>query len=1266
MQFASDGPDIPDTLLEAHEDGRVVFFCGAGISYPAGLPGFKGLVDEVYKQVGSSLTPAEKDAYDRSQYDGTLDLLERRLPGHRASVRKAIARILQPNLRKRGATDTHKALIQLARTRDNRSMRLVTTNFDRVFAAITAKMKPAVNSFAAPYLPIAKNSRWDGLVYLHGLLPKDLGDTSALNRLVFTSGDFGLAYLTERWASRFVAELFRNYVVCFVGYSINDPVLRYMMDAIAADRMLGEMVPQAYAFGDCLPGDQEQKQIEWEAKGVRAILYEVPIDSHDHSALHRTIKAWSEIYRDGILGKERIVVQYGSVRPSDSTQQDDFVGRMLWAIADSSGLPSKAFAELDPVPPLDWLEPFSENRFGHSDLKRFGVAPHELRDERLEFSLLCRPAPYSRSGRMRLVSEGARECDWDEVMFHLGRWLLRHLNDPNLILWIVKQGGAMQLRLAELVENQLNRLSDLRKDGNWAEIEYIKARSPNAIPQGQMLTVWQLFLNGRVKSSRLELRLYQIKGWLFRDGLTPTIRFRIRELLAPKVQLRKSFGVSNHMRAGESCEELPQLIELRLVLASDHAHSSTQTFAESSVWHEALPKLVIDFERLLVDALDLLREIGQATERTDGTHWDIPSIEPHSQNQTSRSWAVLVDLLRDSWLALRNEDDARAREISYRWFSMPYPLFKRLGFYAAGLGACFSEDHWVDWLLSESAWWMWSIETKREVMRLLSERGKFLGNSSKDRLEVAVLAGPPREMLRNDIDEKDWIQIRDRAIWLRLAKLQGESLSLGAMAADRLSELSNVYPAWKLQADQKDEFSFWIGTDEDSEIKELLLPDPADHPALVKWLKDHPAERSLFERDSWAEVCRSNFSDSLAALKILGREGIWPAERWSEALQAWAEEERLKVWWLEIAPVVSQMPLNTLKEATWAASWWLEAVSKISEHDDPLLVGICKRIMTVEYDVTLDDGDLLTHAINHPIGRSTEAMLHLWFRKKPSDGDGVPDFVKPVLQLLVDTKYPQFRPGRIILASRLVALFRVDQPWTEEFIIPLFDWARDEVEAQGAWEGFLWSPRLYPPLFRVLKTFFLETSKNYDRLGDSASQFVGLFTFAALEPEESYTVQDFREAFLNLPAQALLESAEALVRVIDGAGERREEYWTNRIRPFLMYIWPHDSKLLSAPLADVLARLAIAAGDQFPDALETVVDWLQPVENALLIVHQLKKSGLAAKFPAETVRMLAKVVGQLRWIPPDLGAVLDEAAASFPNIKKDPEFVRLMAYFRKG
>ncbi len=73
MQFIPNGPDIHDALLHAHEEGRVVFFCGAGISYPAGLPDFKGLVDKIYKIAGTTHSDLERKADDRGQFDTTLE-----------------------------------------------------------------------------------------------------------------------------------------------------------------------------------------------------------------------------------------------------------------------------------------------------------------------------------------------------------------------------------------------------------------------------------------------------------------------------------------------------------------------------------------------------------------------------------------------------------------------------------------------------------------------------------------------------------------------------------------------------------------------------------------------------------------------------------------------------------------------------------------------------------------------------------------------------------------------------------------------------------------------------------------------------------------------------------------------------------------------------------------------------------------------------------------------------------------------------------------
>ena len=43
MRFTANGPNIPDDLLNARDDGNVVFLCGAGISATVKLPDFKDL-----------------------------------------------------------------------------------------------------------------------------------------------------------------------------------------------------------------------------------------------------------------------------------------------------------------------------------------------------------------------------------------------------------------------------------------------------------------------------------------------------------------------------------------------------------------------------------------------------------------------------------------------------------------------------------------------------------------------------------------------------------------------------------------------------------------------------------------------------------------------------------------------------------------------------------------------------------------------------------------------------------------------------------------------------------------------------------------------------------------------------------------------------------------------------------------------------------------------------------------------------------------------
>lgn len=1268
MQFIINGPDIPDALLQAHEEGRVVFFCGAGISYPAGLPGFKGLVDQIYRLNGTTLSEIEREVFERGQFDATLDLLERRLPGQRMAVRRALAKALKPKLRRRGAIDTQAALLRLAHNRDG-AVRLVTTNFDRTFHVAAKRTGLAFRAYAAPMLPIPKNSRWDGLVYLHGLLPEKSDDT-ALNRLVVTSGDFGLAYLTERWAARFVSELFRNYIVCFVGYSINDPVLRYMMDALAADRMLGEVTPQAWSLGDCEPGQEHRKTIEWEAKGVTSILYTVPAGTNDHSALHQTLHAWADTYRDGVQGKEAIVVKHALAHPQNSTRQDDFVGRMLWALSDKSGLPAKRFADHNPAPPLDWLlEAFSDERFQYSDLPRFHVPPHIEIDTKLRFSLIRRPASYDRAPQILLASGGASNSEWDDVMFHIARWLVRYLDDPRLIIWIAERGGQMHDRWPFLIEHELERFAALEQDRKTSERDEILLHAPKAIPGSLMSTLWRLLLSGRVKSSWRDHDLYRWQRRLKREGLTTTLRLELRELLSPMVALKKPFRLSwNDQNGLDEPMRIRQLVDWELVLAADHVHSVLIDLADES-WKLALPYLVEDFQLLLRDALDLMRELGDADDRSDRSQWDLPSITEHWQNRGFRDWVSLIELLRDAWLVVRSNDIAIATRIALNWFELPYPTFKRLALFAASQDNSIPPERWSNWLLAEGAWWLWSTETKREVFRLFVLQAQHLTGTAQDNLEAAILAGPPREMYREDLDAERWQDMVTHSVWLHLAKLSTSGLGLGASAAARLAEISTAYPQWQMATNERDEFSHWMSGTGDPDFEDSKDVDiaPRKRQELVQWLAKPMPERHPFYEDTWCDVCRTRFFHSISALHKLSQDGVWPTGRWRVALQTWAEEGMVLRSWRYAAPLVQSMPDEVLQEIEHTVTWWMKAASNSISHHEEILLSLCRRVLALETGSgshEIETYDPVGSAINHPVGHVTQALFTLWFKPNLNDNDLLPIELKTIFTKLCDSQIDQFRHARVLLGSRLIAFFRVDRLWTEQHLLPLFSWS-NPVEAKAVWEGFLWSPRLYQPLLTAFKSQFIESANHYDDLGEHRQQFATLLTYAALGPTEGYTVEEFRAAIGALPQEGLEVCAQALYQALEGTSDQSEDYWKNRAQPFWQQIWPKSRDLATPRISESLIRMVISARGEFPAALKAVHDWLHPIAHSHYVVHLLHESGICSRYPADALGLLNTIIADQQWSPLELGQCLDQIVQAATQLGQDARYHRLREYLRR-
>jgi hypothetical protein len=1244
MQFVRNGPDIPERLLQAHEEGKVVFFCGAGISYPAGLPGFGGLVEKLYQRLGASPTPVESVAKKSGLYDTAIGLLEGRIVGGRAAVRRHIATTLTPNYSLPRATETHAALINLSTSRKGQ-VRLVTTNFDRIFEAVIADKTLHLPTFEAPLLPVPKN-RWSGLVYLHGLLTEAPIEDD-LNRLVVSSGDFGLAYLTERWAARFVSELFRAYTVCFVGYSLNDPVLRYMMDALAADRLMGEAPAEAFAFGSHSKGRESIAEQEWGAKNVTPILYR---EYRKHYYLHETIRVWAASYRDGVRGKEAIVARYATIRPTKSTNQDDFVRRMLWALSDSTGLPAKRFADFDPVPSLDWLGPLTERQFGHQDLSRFGVQPDMEEDDELSFSLIARPSPYTHASWMTPVQHSfGRYGSWDRVMEQIARWLAKHVGDPKLLLWVAGRGGELHSVFKRFLEKEIE-------------------TSPPAQP---MQKLWRLVLGGRLRARSASADLYSWQRRFLSLGFSPTLRLSLRDALTPYVELRQPFrwpdddngddqGVADH------ASKVSDLVRWEIVLAADNVHYVLKELRPRAEWQAILPELLTDATGLLRDAVDLMRELGGADHRHDGSYVQQPSISDHPQNTDLSDWTALIELVRDAWLATADIDPNAASAELGKWLAIEYPLFRRLAFFAAVQEpSLVSVDDAVDWLLADDHWWLWTVETQRERLRLLVSLSPRLTPEQGERLQVAILEGPPQDMFRDDIKRDDLRRIVDREIWLALAKLHTSGATLTREASARLKALTEAHPDWQIAADERDEFPYWTSSGDEWRT---YRPTPKLRKELEAWLREYPSVDNLHETDNWVERCAKDFPRTTAALLSLSRRAFWPTDRWRQALQVWSTEEFTARSWRYVSPVLATVPDAELSALARPIAWWLEAVAKGPIQHDEVFFDLVARIIALYQDdvVELEDG-AIGSAINHPVGLSTSAVLRWWFGQNLEDGQGLREEVVPLLNAICNPDAPGLHHGRIVLAGSTIALHRVDRDWTEQNLLGYFRWEVSEDNARTMWQSFLHSPRLYWPLLEALKEDFLAAAQRYDALGQAhARQYAAFLTYAALEPGGTFTDQDFRKAIAELPVSALAQIAETLFHALQGAGEQRTEFLRNRIAPFFRRIWPNSQDAKTPSVSEGFAKLCTSAGNAFPDALDMFKDWLQPISDVNYVTHLLHEAKLCEKFPADALTFLDLIVpANPQWLSNDLRSCLRAIQANAAEPQHDQRFQRLVTLLQQ-
>ena len=1178
-------PTIPVRLLNELDSGKVVFFCGAGVSVGPGsdLPNFADLVQYVYD--ANHITPdsVESEALDREEPDPdrrrpsldiALGLLERdeRL-GARALRRTIIERLSVPPS---GELSVHKALIDLSRNEEG--VRLITTNFDNRF--VEAGLDEELLD-AAPKLPVPKPHTWSSLVHLHGRIA---GNEDGSN-LVLTAADFGRAYLTERWAARFVTELFRDFTVVFVGYNLGDPVMSYMVDALAAERAMGVRFATAYAFADADDSESGRSKSRdvWRAKNVEPILY----DRRDgHRLLTETLIEWARVRKDPFHARSRIAINEMARIPAGP--EDPVAERVVWALEDA--VAAKALADEPPVVDESefgklekWLDIFAEK--GLLQCNAGGVKPG---------------ASDQSPAVVRLVDKGlptANHNNLDITRMHLSAWLAGHLHVPQLLAWVLRNGGHLHPHLRQDVQ--------------------VRLAEKNLNIPARLRILWTVLLGNRPTDPWRGLWTSRRYAVAPSNAERRRIEGEVIESIAPRLIVRP--GPPSRLAFRQYSKRKPRPIlpidtcgHLRLVSGEDRHR----------VW-ELLdnPDVVSRHAETLTGHLELALSLGKEDNKVyPNSNLYRPSIAPHQQNRDHDGWTHLIDLVRDSYVALASRKPRRAGNLLLRWVESRQRLFRRLALHAL------TEDRKSDirlarnLLLTGRRPGLWDLEMRREVLRFFRLAGKRLPRGLRAEIVRSIHAGPKSNKGIGPFDSLDRLH-HEKALLLHKLSVSGARLDRKSRAlADEATPRAEAYD------DERDEFLSWHGKvrwlrDEEFAPRDLVEGSVAD---VVAALED-----KTISQDRLRALAVQKRAKVASALRRLAKQGKWPADYWQGFLwhvavprEAHEPPARLHV---HVARILAKAPDQLFKEVASAAAGFVSQLAEEYGTDRETEFGLLwTKTWTGKGEgeqQTVDMEEPFTVALNDRAGKLAEAALTRLRKYEALTEAGIPAGVKPYFDAIGED--PDGHLGRVVLATRLHYLFAIDPDWTTEHMIARLSPGQSQ-ETANLWSAYGWSPSLGPNLLRAFKRPFLEILRNEGLESRKLGNLRSLFMTVCLEAPAELTEQEIRNVVKVLPEEGLKTLLESLKRRLTGEAAEQGRIWHDKVHPWLRDYWPQAAVRNTAGTAAMILEMLAECGDAFPQAAQWSLEYLRPLEGQGL--YRLGDRGLAKQYPDSMLCVLDRVL----------------------------------------
>jgi hypothetical protein len=614
MKFHTNGPDIPIELIRALEEDKLVFFCGAGVSYLESRPAF-GSFDTLLSEVTQQLNFTDKSIFE-FEIEIAFETLEREFG--KKTVEDSIRRILTLDGSFTGALQQHEIVLRLSRSIARTSPRLITTNFDNCFdrAWQACGLPETIIHHSANAVPVP-NSVWSSIVYLHG--KADI----PYSELVYSRTDFAKAYFGNRWATSFLMELFQEYTVVFLGYSMRDPIMRYGVQALRPERKPYILI-------------QNMKQLEVHGLNLQTLPF------FNYKGLWETLNRWAEMHEQGKDGW----ITYAEAELVNAYPTGmDIAPESMVAVTNLTQIlcdPSRAYA-LSNSMPIEWLETF-QRIDTEADLKKDNFNVLQPDNDSI---------PVCSYGRIANVFPDSRPLH--PVTKAIGEWMINNIAKDNVLKYIVESGCILHLDIAYRFKNAI--------------------KGP---PQNSMSTIqrqaWELVL---FHSSPPQFML----EYMGSIDIVPTEGFMqmsfkqfLLKQLKPRLEIKRPYSYSSEH------ESLSSLLNIDIKISAYHGYQLSD-FKPSGL----LYKLQNEHPQVLSSLFEPLEAYLQEVVRLSALFQDeyLLSVEQNiyteSDIQDSGKWTIILNWF---WRAFDTIVKEKQESSISRWSKENSLLFRRIALQA--------------------------------------------------------------------------------------------------------------------------------------------------------------------------------------------------------------------------------------------------------------------------------------------------------------------------------------------------------------------------------------------------------------------------------------------------------------------------------------------------------------------------------------------------------------------------------------------------------